>query len=176
MPRERSATCVFALVRNARHFRWASSAAVVVALAGCQTAPVVTRPPPPPAPQIKTITLARYEASSLAQAPQLRDSDLLAAWPALLASCNAFDRSTRRERWTAACAGVRLASPNDAVAIRAVIESQFSVYRMLTETRESAGTTAEPRVLDITDRGRLTGYYERELNGSRIRSEGFSVP
>jgi len=165
---------VFALVRGARHFRWASSAAVVVAIAGCQTAPVVTAPSP--APQIKTITLARYEPSSLAQAPQLRDSDLLAAWPALLASCNAFDRSTRRERWAAACAAVRLASANDAVAIRAVLESQFSVYRMLTETREAAGTTAEPRVLDITDRGRLTGYYEPELNGSRIRSEGFSVP
>jgi len=57
-----------------------------------------------------------------------------------------------------------------------VLESQFSVYRMLTETREAAGTTAEPRVLDITDRGRLTGYYEPELNGSRIRSGGFSVP
>jgi membrane-bound lytic murein transglycosylase A len=169
---------VFALVRNARHFRWASSAAVVVALAGCQTAPVVTPPPPPPppAPQIKTITLARYEASSLAQAPQLRDSELIAAWPALLASCNAFDRSTRRERWAAACAAVRLASANDPVAIRAVLESEFSVYRMLTETREATGTVAEARVLDITDRGRLTGYYEPELNGSRTRGDVFSVP
>jgi membrane-bound lytic murein transglycosylase A len=31
-------------------------------------------------------------------------------------------------------------------------------------------------VLDITDRGRLTGYYEPELIGSRVRGEPFTVP
>src|ERR1700752_1670058 len=107
MPRERSATCVFALVRRARHFRWALAVAAAVALAGCQTARVVTpppSPPPSPPPQIKTVTLARHQPSSLPQAPQLNDADLVAAWPALLASCTSFDRTARREKWSGACA------------------------------------------------------------------------
>jgi membrane-bound lytic murein transglycosylase A len=149
-----------------------------VALASCQTARVVPptpAPPPAPPPQIKTVTLARYEPSSLAQAPQVNDADLVAAWPALLASCNVFDRTARREKWSSACAAARLAG-GDPVAIRAVLESQFSVYRILTETRDAASSATEPRVLDLTDRGRLTGYYEPELIGSRVRAEPFTVP
>jgi len=144
-------------------------------LAACQTAPVVT-PPPPPRPQIKTVTLARYEPSSLAQAPQVRDADLIAAWPALLASCNVFDRSSRREKWNVACAAARMAGASDPVAMRAALASEFAVYRVLTETREANATASDPRVLDITDRGRLTGYYEPELNGSRAPTPAFTVP
>jgi len=172
---------VFALRRCARNFKWAVAIGAGIAIAGCQTARVVAPtpapPPPPPPPQIKTITVARYEPSSLAQAPQLNDADVIAAWPALLASCNAFDRTAaRREKWSGACAAARMAGSSDPAALRAVLESQFSVYRILTETRDAAGTATEPRVLDITDRGRLTGYYEPELIGSRIRGEPFTVP
>jgi membrane-bound lytic murein transglycosylase A len=151
----------------------------VVLAAGCSTPRVVpppAQPPPSPPPQIKTVTLARYEASTLAQAPVLRDADLVAAWPALLASCNAFDRTAKREKWSIPCAAARLAG-GDPAAMRAVLAAQFSVYRILAETREAAGTPgSEPRTLDLTDRGRLTGYYEPELNGSRSPGGSFTVP
>jgi len=60
--------------------------------------------------------------------------------------------------------------------MRTVLEAQFSAYRVLTETREATGASGEARQLDITDRGRLTGYYEPELNGSRLRSDAFAIP
>jgi membrane-bound lytic murein transglycosylase A len=149
-------------------------AAVAVVTTACQTTHVTT--PTPPRPQIKTVTLARYEPSTLAQAPQLADADLLAAWPALLASCNVFDRSPRREKWSTACGAARMAGANDPAALRAVLEKEFALFRVLVETREANAGTSEPRLLDITDRGRMTGYYEPELNGSRSPSEAFTVP
>ena len=143
-------------------------------MTACQTTRVGPLPVPP---QIKTVTLARYEPASLAQAPQVSDADLLAAWPALLASCNAFDRTAKREKWSTACAAARLANASDAAAIRTVLASEFAVYRILIETREATGSGGmEPRTLDITDRGRLTGYYEPELNGSRSPVAPFTVP
>jgi len=157
-------------VRSARHSRW-SVALVAAILAGCQTPRVA----PPTPPQIKTITLARYEPSTLAQVPALRDADLVAAWPALLASCNVFDKSVKRDRWAAACAAVRLAG-TDPSAMRTALQAQFGVYRILTETREANGNGGEARTLDLTDRGRLTGYYEPELNGSRTQGDQYTVP
>jgi peptidoglycan lytic transglycosylase A len=153
---------------------WLALVAGATILAGCQT----VRGPGPTAasPQIKTITQVRYEASSLAQAPAVRDADLLAAWPALLASCDAFDRSARWERWTIPCSAARLVARDDATAMRVALAAQFDVYRVLAETREVAPDGSDARLLDITDRGRLTGYYEPELNGSRTRSDVFSVP
>jgi membrane-bound lytic murein transglycosylase A len=156
-------------------------AALVVALslASCQTPRVVVPPAPSPAPApapIKTLTLAQYEASSLAQAPELQDADLVAAWPALLASCNVFDRTARREKWSMACTSARSARSDDPAAMRGVLEAQFSVYRILVETREATDASSEPRLLDLSDRGRLTGYYEPELSGSRAPGNAFAVP
>jgi membrane-bound lytic murein transglycosylase A len=162
-----------------RHLKRALAIGVAVCVAGCQTAQRIppSPAPAPPAPQIKTVTLARYEPSSLAQVPELRDVDLASAWPALLASCSIFDRTPqRREKWSTACMAARAAGTDDPTAMRAVLDAQFAVYRILAETREGNGATPEARVLDITDRGRLTGYYEPELNGSRTRGDTFSVP
>lgn len=149
----------------------------MITLAACQT-PRVEKPPAPVAapPAIKTTTAVRYEPASLAQAPALRDADLVAAWPALLASCNAFDRTpARREKWSAPCAAARLAGSDNPAALRAVLADRFDVYRILVETREDA-SPAQPRLIDLTDRGRLTGYYEPELNGSRAPSAASTVP
>jgi len=158
-------------VKSARHSRWSVALAAAI-LAGCQTPRVA---PPPTPPQIKTITLARYEPTTFAQVPTLRDADLVAAWPALLASCNVFDKSAKRDKWAAACAAARLAG-TDASAMRAALQAQFGVYRILAETREANGNGGEARTLDLTDRGRLTGYYEPELNGSRVQGDQYTVP
>ncbi|MCK6430708.1 MAG: hypothetical protein L6Q72_16750, partial [Burkholderiaceae bacterium] len=69
-------------------------------LGACQTLP------PAPPPTIKTVTQARYEKVAFEALPALADADLVAAWPAWLASCRAFERGngTRRAAWQAACA------------------------------------------------------------------------
>jgi membrane-bound lytic murein transglycosylase A len=155
-----------------------AAAFVVGLLAACQTARVAVPPAPPP--QMKTVTVARYVASSLAQAPALRDADLVAAWPALLASCSVFERTPRREAWQPACVAARSIAGADPGAMRAMLEAQFDVYRVLAETREALNGPpngpVEARQLDLTDRGRLTGYYEPELNGSRTAAGAYTIP
>lgn len=142
-----------------------------LALAGC--ASVAPPPPQPPAPQVKTITTARYEPIDFAQLPALADADVRAAWPALLASCGAFERQAEpRARWAALCAAA--AGARDAAAMRQVLAAHLDAYRVLMETREAGD--GEARVLDSTDRGRMTGYYEPLLAGSRTPDARYTVP
>jgi membrane-bound lytic murein transglycosylase A len=167
--------------------RLALGAALAAAvLSGCQSVPP---PPPPPAPPtaappaIKTITTARYERADATRLPALTDADLLAAWPAWLASCRAFERSpARRALWQPACAA-GAGVPRDAAAIRRFFNSQFEAWALRAESREdpaasngAAANGAQPRVLNVADRGRITGYYEPLLAGSRQRSARFAVP
>jgi membrane-bound lytic murein transglycosylase A len=168
-------------------WRFAFSAALAAALlGGCQTVPPPPPAPAPPSaapPSIKTITTARYERVDAVGLPALTDADLLAAWPAWLASCRAFERlPARRALWQTACsAGASV--PRDAAAIRRFFDRQFEAWALRAETREdtalSQGATANgapPRVLTVADRGRITGYYEPLLSGSRQRSARFAVP
>jgi membrane-bound lytic murein transglycosylase A len=125
--------------------------------------------------------MARYETSSFALAPAIADPDLVAAWPALLSSCRAFDRTNnagdaRRTAWAPLCGAAAATRPDDSASMRAVLATYLDVYRVLAETREVPAPGAEARVLDLTDRGRLTGYYEPELNGSRSPGAPFTVP
>ncbi len=142
-----------------------------LALAGC----VSTPPPPKPAsaPQVKTVTTARYEPIDFAQLPALQDADVRAAWPALLATCGVFERrAEQRARWARLCAAA--AKARDAAAMRRALADHLDAYRVLLETREAGD--GEARVLESTDRGRLTGYYEPLLAGSRTRDERYAVP
>lgn len=142
-----------------------------LALASC----VSTPPPPKPAsaPQVKTVTTARYEPIDFAQLPALQDADVRAAWPALLASCAVFERrAEQRPRWAPLCAAA--AGARDVAAMRRTLADHLDAYRVLLETREAGD--GEARVLESTDRGRLTGYYEPLLAGSRTRDERYSVP
>jgi membrane-bound lytic murein transglycosylase A len=143
-----------------------------LALAGCAGVPPPP-PKPPPAPQVKTITGARYEPIEFAQLPALADTDVRAAWPALLASCGAFERQAEpRARWAPLCAAA--AGARDAAAMRRALGAHLDAYRVLLETREAGN--GEARLLESSDRGRLTGYYEPLLAGSRTPSARFSVP
>ena len=166
--------------------RWrAAVAAVVLTLTACQTVPPPPTPAPTPAPppEIKTITVARYEPVAAGALPAVERADLLAAWPAWLASCRAFERNAaRRAIWQAACAAAAQVPPGDEAAVRAFIAAQFDAWRLRAETREdrgganAGGTAPEPRVIALADRGRITGYYEPLLAGSRVRDARFSVP
>jgi membrane-bound lytic murein transglycosylase A len=130
--------------------------------------------PPRAAPAIKTITEARFERVSAEALPALADADLIGAWPALLASCRHFERNAaRRAAWSQACEHATTAPAQDAAALRAVLARHFDAYRVLSVTTEDG---ADARLLGSEVRGRITGYYEPLLNGSRTRGAPFVVP
>jgi membrane-bound lytic murein transglycosylase A len=123
-------------------------------------------PAPSPVPPTPAATeKARYEPVGVAQLPALADADLRAAWPALLHSCAVFRRAAAalREAWSAPCSAAEAA--RDANTQRAVLLRSFDFYRLLADNG-GAGT----------ERGRITGYYEPLLDGSRQRSAKFPVP
>ena len=171
---------------RATHVKTASTARAIIAvalLAGCQAVPPPAPAPPatPPIvtapPAIKAVTRARYERAEAAGLRTVADADLLAAWPAWLASCRAFDRvPARRALWQPACSAAA-AVPREPAAIRRFFETRFALWALRAETREDSGSNgAPPRVLAVADRGRITGYYEPLLMGSRQRSARFAVP
>lgn len=151
--------------------RWAAVAAALL-LAACVT------PPKPTPPAIRTVTLARYEAVGFDALPAFTDADLVRAWPALLASCRAFERGSRRALWAPLCGAAAQANAGDARAQRAVLEAQLQPWRVFSITREDLGADAkaEPREIATTDRGRITGYYEPQLAGSRTRAAPYVHP
>ncbi len=158
--------------------RRALGIAAVLLAAACQTPPAPAPTPAPeraPAPTIKTLTQARFAPVHAAELPPLADADLVAAWPALLQSCRAFERnSARREAWAEPCRLAAAVAPNDVAAQRALLAHNFDAHRVSAVTLEEGG--AEPRVLSTEMRGRITGYYEPLLSGSRTRAAPYLVP
>jgi membrane-bound lytic murein transglycosylase A len=162
------------------HCRKPSPAAPLAAVAAallvvaCQT----VAPPAPPAappPAVKTLTQARYEKVAPGALPAIADADLAAAWPALLASCRGLERNpARREVWGEPCRLAAAVPSGDVAARRAFLARQFDAYRVLSVTLEDG--SGEPRVLTSEARGRMTGYYEPLLNGSRARGAPYVVP
>jgi membrane-bound lytic murein transglycosylase A len=156
--------------------RPALAAALALLVAACETVPPPAPPVPPvPPPAVKTLNQARYEKVGPESLPPLADADIAAAWPALLASCRVFERSSaRREAWTEPCRAAAAVPPGDIAARRAFIARRLDAYRVLNVTIEEG--TAEPRLLATEARGLMTGYYEPLLNGSRSRAAPFVVP
>ena len=154
--------------------RAAALAAVALLVVACQTAP----PPAPTAPAppaVKTLTQARYEKVGPEALPQIADADLTAAWPALLQSCRSFELSrARRADWAEPCRAAAAVPAGSAVAQRAFLAQRLDAYRVLSVTLEDGA--AEPRLLATETRGRMTGYYEPLLNGSRTRAAPYVVP
>jgi membrane-bound lytic murein transglycosylase A len=154
--------------------RTAALAAAALLVAACQTVPPPA-PPAAPAPTVKTLTQARYEKVAAEALPRIADDDLAAAWPALLASCRSFERSNaRREVWAEPCRRAAAVPAKDVAAQRAFLAQQLDAYRVLAVTLEEGA--AEPRLLATETRGRMTGYYEPLLNGSRTRAAPYIVP
>jgi membrane-bound lytic murein transglycosylase A len=104
----------------------------------------------------------RFDAVSWSRLPGWRADDSLAAWPALVNSCNAIHA---RPEWSSFCAAVVAASPGDADFSRDFIEQRLTPYRITRVTGRKREKT-----------GLVTGYYEPLLHGSRERSEQFSTP
>ena len=163
--------------RAAQRGALAAAALAATLLGGCQ----VTPPPAPPAtaaaPQIRTVTTARYERVAPEALPALAPADLARAWPAWLASCRVFERQAqRRALWQAPCTAAAHIAGNDGAALAAFFATYFDAWRLRAETREDIDPAGEPRLLQVADRGRITGYFEPLLAGSRVRDARFAVP
>ncbi|HEU0201984.1 MAG TPA: MltA domain-containing protein, partial [Burkholderiaceae bacterium] len=122
------------------------------------------------------MTTASYQQLAFDALPPLADAGLIAAWPALLTSCRVFERApARAPLWRAPCAAAAAANAGDAAALRAVLAAHFDAYRISAETREENQGGTGP-LLDATVTGRITGYYEPLLAGSRSPNGAFTVP
>jgi len=149
------------------------AAAATLLVAACQTVPPPAPPATPP-PAVKTVTQARYEKAPAGTLPAIADGDLAAAWPALLASCRVFERSAaRRAAWAEPCRLAAAVPAGDIAAQRAFLARHLDAYRVLSVTLEDS---ADRRLLASETRGRMTGYYEPLLNGSRTRVAPYLVP
>ncbi len=135
-------------------------------LAACTTTPV--RPPPPPVelpttplPTAPPVITAKpvLVPTTFAALPGWGDDDLVDAWPAFLASCDAL---MRKPDWNAVCTSARGIDGRDALAIRNFFESRFVPQRV---------TTTEGN-----DGGLVTGYYEPLLRGSRVPVAPYLTP
>jgi len=119
---------------------------------GCPVCPICPAPP-------ASARVSPLETVDFGAVAGWKNGEQAAAWPALLASCQAL---RFREAWRAVCArATELRSPTDDEA-RRFLEEQFVPWRL-----------ANP---DGALDGLVTGYYEPVLRGSRTRLAPFVHP
>jgi membrane-bound lytic murein transglycosylase A len=124
-------------------------------LASCAA---VRSPAPPPEPA--GVVLRAVPFSAL---PGWSSDTPSAALPSFAASCRALiARPASADIWRSACGAALSVAAYDDASARAFFETQFTPYRV---------TTA-----DGSDVGRVTGYYEPLLDGSRVRTERYRYP
>jgi membrane-bound lytic murein transglycosylase A len=141
-----------------------SSVAALCTLVGCATVPAPTQlagsggtaPAAEPASVL-------FHAVSFSALPGWSDDTPSAALPSFAASCRALiARPESAAIWRRACAAASAVATRDDAAARAFFEAQFTPYQV---------TTA-----DGIDVGRVTGYYEPMLKGSRVRNDRYRYP
>ena len=166
----------------ARRLPWLAPLALVVLLAACGSVPVrapVSRPAAPASPPVATFPLPSSPATGPATGPAIGpallqaksrwvpvawsdlagwgDDDWFDAWSAWVRSC---ERASGP--WVRACSGVRSMSLASSAEQREWLVQRFQAYRV-----ES---------LDGDPVGRLTGYFEPELEASRVATATFAYP
>ena len=143
-----------------------SVAAALCALVGsCVTVPGPARiaspaaVPPAPAEQASV----SFRPVAFSALPGWSDDKPSAALPSFIATCRALlARAESAPSWRSACAGASALKPHDDPSARAFFEAQFTAYQVI--------------AADGTDVGRVTGYYEPLLKGSRVRTERYRYP
>lgn len=115
----------------------------------------------------------RFEARTPADLARalglLDDRGWLAAWHAWLASCRALGAPARphRELWLEPCEDAAALHPARGAQVREFFAARLDAYRVLA----GAGPAQQAR-----ETGLLTGYFEPELEGSRVRTASFTAP
>lgn len=120
--------------------------------------PVVTAPGPAPSPVLSATesASAQWVPVDWRELPGWGEDDALAAWPALLSSCQ-----RPAPAWQEFCARAALQSPGDA------LEATLFLMKHLRPWRLQVGGDAP---------GLLTGYFEPQLVASRVRQGAFQWP
>ena len=150
---------------------WWGVACIVGMLAGCAGAPVlypsatVRSLPAEPAmststpsgPGVLTKGKSRWVPVPWSELPGFADDNLFEAWNAWLKSCEKPQPTTG-----ALCAEVRRLSIADAQAHRSWLQARWQPYRVESAQGEATGL--------------LTGYFEPQLDASRVPTAAFTVP
>jgi membrane-bound lytic murein transglycosylase A len=130
-------------------------------------------PPGAPAPEAR---IACFVPASPGAVAGLGDEQVLAAWPAWLASCQAWitSRGADAGAWRAACAKADGVDARDPSAVRAYFAGNFEPYAVhaiepvdVPDVRACEAAPAE---------GLATGYFEPEFEARSTRSEDFPAP
>jgi membrane-bound lytic murein transglycosylase A len=145
-----------------------SSVAALCALVGsCATVPGPAAPAgsggagPAVAPSETTSPV--FQAVPFSALPGWSNDTPSAALPSFAASCRALiARPESAAIWRPACAATSVVAAHDDAGARAFFEAQFTPYRVSTA--------------DGSDLGRVTGYYEPLLKGSRVRTDRYRYP
>ena len=148
---------------RASRFVWPAILGLAV-LAGCAETPLptvttaaepTTAPGAPPA--LRVTGNARWIAAQWSDLPGWSQDGVIAAWPALLRSCE-----RPAPDWHAACASARALPHPDEASVRGWLQSALQPWRV-----ES---------LDGQPVGLATGYFEPLIEASRLPRAGFQVP
>ena len=153
---------------NAAPFSFAVFAMSCLLFAGCQTIPIpgpvappVPAPPTTPAPTAPPRPV--FTPSTWTELPGWNSDPVEAVWPAFRIGCRALlDDPKTQPLWQQPCADSEHVDATSAKGVRTFFESHFIPYRVA--------------AADGNDVGRVTGYYEPLLKGSRERKAQFAVP
>lgn len=134
-------------------------AAILGSLAACSSPPLHTSTPvPAPTPRTeRPASVARWVAVDWKDLPGWGADDPLAAWPALLASCQ-----RPATAWAEFCARAALQAPADATEATLFLMKHLRPWRLAADGGEATGL--------------LTGYFEPQLAASRTRQGTFQWP
>lgn len=129
--------------------------------AGTASSPAVAASEAPPAGvapgTLRAQPVSRWVATTWDELPGWPQDSVIAAWPALLKSCERPPAD-----WANACASARSLAAPDEARVRAWLRARLQPWRVETPGGEAAGL--------------ITGYYEPLLDASRAEKPGYAVP
>lgn len=133
--------------------------AILGSLAACSSPPLLPPDPRPAVPSTPAATrpAPRWVAADWKDLPGWGGDDLLAAWPALLGSCQ-----RPAAGWAEFCARAALQAPGDATEAALFVMKHLRPWRIAADGGEATGL--------------LTGYFEPQLSASRTRQGAFQWP
>jgi membrane-bound lytic murein transglycosylase A len=136
----------------------AAVAALALWVAGCAQAPVMRPAEHPAATGVPASRIARWTPVEWSQLPGWSADAVGMAWPALWRSC-----ARPAAGWAQACASARgLGQALSEAQARDWLQTHLQPYRI--------------EAIEGGDTGRLTGYFEPTLRGSRQRHGAYTVP
>ncbi|MDR0933993.1 MAG: MltA domain-containing protein [Burkholderiaceae bacterium] len=139
------------------NFLPAFAACLALMLSACVTPPVEEAAKTPPA--VAEVPQKSLKAASFADLPGWGADTLKEAWPAFLYSCRSLKK---QDAWREICVAAQQVDAESESDIRAFLEDSLAPWQIV--------------LTDGTESGRITGYYEPLLEGSRQPKDAFRTP